>query len=315
MNGSLFEASDREPARVLIAGGGVAAQECLRALRALAPKRLAVELLAPRTEFDQLTREHGVRLHPGTLAAVDVHRRLVRTAEGQIIGYDALLVAVGATSRPALAGALTFRSARDIETVLEDAANGVVRSIAFAVPPAARWALPLYELALTTAARAAALQLELRIELVTYERAPLALFGPRTSDEVRTLLTDAGIRVRTRTRALVAQPGRLFIAGGAIAADRVVAAGRLAVAPIEGLPQRHHGFIPVDPDMRVEGAPRVYAAGDATWYPNKQGGIAAQQGETAAASIAADAGLLRENTDSERGMPPMPLSRFARSIS
>jgi sulfide:quinone oxidoreductase len=43
--------------------------------------------------------------------------------------------------------------------------------------------------------------------------------------------------------------------------------------------------------MRVEGAPRVYAAGDATWYPLKQGGVATQQADAAAATIAADAGL------------------------
>jgi sulfide:quinone oxidoreductase len=315
MSASLFEASDREPARVLIAGGGVAALEALLALRELAPTRLTVELLAPNAEFrpqplsvaepfglaepsriflEEFAAENGARYRPGTLESVDTHKRLVTTGDGKTIGYDALLVAIGATSRPVLTGALTFRGMRDVaalQQLLAEAEDGRVRSIAFALPPTARWSLPLYELALMTAARAAALQLELRIELVTYERSPLAVFGPLVSKHVRSLLSDAGIRVRTNSRTLVAQPRRLFVHGGAIAVDRVVALGSLAVAHLEGLPQRQHGFIPVDEHMRVEATPRVYAAGDATWYPLKLGGVAAQQADAAAAAIAADAGV------------------------
>jgi hypothetical protein len=40
----------------------------------------------------------------------------------------------------------------------------------------------------------------------------------------------------------------------------------------------------------VEGLSRVYAAGDGTTFPVKQGGIAAQQADTAAAAIAASLG-------------------------
>lgn len=315
MGTSLFEATDREPARVLIAGGGVAALEALLALRALGRERLTIEMLAPRWEFrpqplsvaepfglaeprrirlGEFAAEHGARFRHGALAAIDVRKRVATTADGETIGYDALLVAVGARSRPGLRGALTFGGSRDVPALrglLDEVESGSVRSIAFALPPTARWSLPLYELALMTAARIAALQLEVRLDLVTHERSPLAVFGPRVSARVRSLLADAGIRVKTHARTLVAQPGRLFITGGAIAADRVVALGALAVSPIDGLPQFRHGFIPVDQHMRVEGAPRVYAAGDATWSPLKQGGIAAQQADAAAAAIAADAGL------------------------
>ncbi len=38
--------------------------------------------------------------------------------------------------------------------------------------------------------------------------------------------------------------------------------------------------------MKVEGVARVWAAGDATWFPIKQGGIATQQADVAARSIA-----------------------------
>jgi sulfide:quinone oxidoreductase len=50
------------------------------------------------------------------------------------------------------------------------------------------------------------------------------------------------------------------------------------------------GFIPIDVHCRVQGVDRVYAAGGATDFPVKHGGIAAQQADAAAESIAALAG-------------------------
>ena len=57
-----------------------------------------------------------------------------------------------------------------------------------------------------------------------------------------------------------------------------------------GLPADPHGFIPVDDWSRVHGAANVWAVGDGTTFPLKQGGIAAQQADAAASSIAAKAG-------------------------
>ena len=53
-----------------------------------------------------------------------------------------------------------------------------------------------------------------------------------------------------------------------------------------GLPQTRHGFIPIDRHCCVTGLPGVYAAGDITTFPVKQGGIAAQQAGVAAQAIA-----------------------------
>ena len=50
------------------------------------------------------------------------------------------------------------------------------------------------------------------------------------------------------------------------------------------------GSIPVDEDSQVRGVPHVRAAGDATDFPVKLGGIAAQQADTAAAEIGRLAG-------------------------
>ena len=57
-----------------------------------------------------------------------------------------------------------------------------------------------------------------------------------------------------------------------------------------GLPGDERGFVPVDEHGRVPGLDGVWAAGDCVAYPIKQGGIAAQQADAAADSIAARAG-------------------------
>ena len=50
------------------------------------------------------------------------------------------------------------------------------------------------------------------------------------------------------------------------------------------------GYVPVDEHGRVPGLRRVYAAGDVTDQPVKQGGLAAQQAYAAARHITAQAG-------------------------
>ncbi len=51
-----------------------------------------------------------------------------------------------------------------------------------------------------------------------------------------------------------------------------------------------NGFIPIDAHCRVPQLDRVYAAGDATDFAVKHGGIASQQADTAAEAIASLAG-------------------------
>ena len=72
--------------------------------------------------------------------------------------------------------------------------------------------------------------------------------------------------------------------------DRIVALPQLQGPAIAGLPAAHDGFIPIDDHCQVRDTERVYAAGDATDFAIKYGGIAAQQADTAALAIAALAG-------------------------
>ena len=55
---------------------------------------------------------------------------------------------------------------------------------------------------------------------------------------------------------------------------------------IHGLPADDQGFIPIDDHARVKGVKDVYAAGDGTTFPIKQGGLATQQADAAAEDIA-----------------------------
>jgi sulfide:quinone oxidoreductase len=303
------------PMNVVIAGGGVAALEAALALRALADERVDVELVAPETHFwyrplsvaepfgrgeaghyglPDLAAAAGASFSLGTVVAVDATRHVARTSAGAELRYDTLLLAIGATPQAAIDGALTFRGPADsdaLRDLLDEAERGDVHRIAFALPWGAVWSLPLYELALMTATALEEKEVGAELSVVTPEHDPLQLFGPAGSDALRTLLSARGIALHTGAYPVAVVDGELRVVPlGGIPADRVVALPRLRGPRIDGLPQTAEGFVPVDEHGRVLGIPDVYAAGDVTAFPVKQGGIAAQQADAAAEAIAASAG-------------------------
>jgi CBS domain-containing protein len=85
----------------------------------------------------------------------------------------------------------------------------------------------------------------------------------------------------------------------------VIALPRLYGPSIEGIPQTRDGFVPVDQFGRVRGFWDVFAAGDITTFPIKQGGIATQQADAAAETIAAAAGA---------AVDPAPFSPVLRGL-
>ncbi len=297
--------------KVVIAGGGVAAVEAVLALNELAGRKVALELIAPSEELflpalavaepfgmdpppaiplADVCRDAGASHRRDTLEGVEPDARIARTGSGARVSFDALLLAVGASPEPALSGALTYRGPRDngeIRELLLAAEKGAIDRIVFAIPTSIQWPLPIYELALLTATDLRHRGADARLSLVTHESSPLALFGRRASEGVGQLLSDAGVELITNARPAGVQAGGVALHDGrVIPADRVVASPRLTVAPIEGIEQGPDGFIGTDSSMRVERTPRVYAAGDATWFPIKQGGLAAQQADAAASAIA-----------------------------
>jgi sulfide:quinone oxidoreductase len=304
------------PARVLIAGGGVAGLEAMLALSALAGDLVELELLTPGREFvyrplqvaepfgvadpvrlrlGDIVDEAGARHTADALASVDPAAREVTTAAGATIGYDALLVAPGARPVEAVPGALTFAGEAErhrFAELLAAMGQRAVRRLAFVVPRQVTWPIAAYELALLTAAERDARRLPgVEILLVTRESVPLEMFGAATSQLLAARLEEAGVTLRTSSVAERVAGGRLHLAGGdPLEVDRVIALPGLEVPPIAGLPQRSGGFVQTDVRMQVVGLDSVWAAGDVTWFPVKQGGLAAQQSDVAARSIAAAAG-------------------------
>jgi sulfide:quinone oxidoreductase len=160
------------------------------------------------------------------------------------------------------------------------------------VPNGTTWALPLYELALMTARQAWSMGADrVRFLLVTSEERPLAMFGAEASEAVAELLESAAIEfigsayTQVEHNRLIVDPG-----GRSIDVNRVVSLPRLEGRRIAGVPADAEGFIPVDTYGRVAGLPSVYAAGDGTAFPIKQGGLATQQADAVAETIAKAAG-------------------------
>jgi sulfide:quinone oxidoreductase len=301
--------------KVLIAGGGVAGLEAALALHELAPELTEVELVAPDSYFvyrpllvtgearsfplERLAEAAGASLRNGIVTGVEPERRIVHTSVGEELPFDLLLLALGAVPTAALPGALCFRGpgdAAELARIRESALAGEINSFVFAVPTGARWALPLYELALLTRAQLVdAGAIGVRVTIVTPEDSPLELFGSTASSAIAELLADRGIELVHGTTPLAFDDGTLAVApGGSIEADCAVALPRLEGPRLRGLSGDAHAFLPTDPFGQVLGEVDVWAAGDATSFPLKQGGIAAQQADAAAESIAARAGAKLE---------------------
>jgi sulfide:quinone oxidoreductase len=304
------------PVRVLIVGGGVAALEGMLALHDLAGERVEMTLLCPESEFRYRPASVGVpfgrgrvhrypladvaavagaRLKHGALVEVDTSAHRVVTDADEAIPYDVLVIACGARRLSVLAGALAFRGEEDtaaIQELLKHLTAGTVKRVVFALPRGASWALPLYELALLTATHVAEKRVAgVSLDLVTPEERPLAQFGGDASEAVARILAERHIAVHTGAYPVAVYPNVVMLMPHAtLPADRVVCIPAARGVRLPGLPHDEEGFLATDDLGRVRGTQDVYAVGDITAYPVKQGGIAAQQADLVAQVIARDAG-------------------------
>jgi sulfide:quinone oxidoreductase len=303
------------PPHIVIAGGGVAALEALIALHDLAGDRVRVTLLAPEPDFiyrpmsvaepfclghaehhplAAIAADFGATLVRDRLGEVDPNARTVTTGTGDIYPYDSLLIATGARQQAAYHHAITFGAdgaPEALSGLLADLEDGYAKHVAFVVPSTVAWSMPLYELAVMTARDVWAAGID-RAELVfvTPESRPLEAFGSEASAMVAELLASERIEFVGST---VADVGRGYIVAGDrhIDVDRTIALPIPAGPAIPGLPADADGFIAVDEHGRVLGLDDVYAAGDATTFPIKQGGLAAQEADAAAETIVARHGV------------------------
>jgi sulfide:quinone oxidoreductase len=316
-----------ESPRVVIVGGGVAGIEALLALSDLVGDRAALTLVAPEPDFvykpllveepfglgpaahhelQPLAGEKGASFVQRSVASVNWRDHEVGLDDDSTVGYDFLVVCAGGRFAPALEGVTTFPSPDPFSPdELLDRAEQADRRVVFVVPVGVAWSLPLYEIALMTQRRAVQREADVKIAIITPESRPLAVFGPEASTTIEQLLRGRGIEVISGSRVREAGADGIKLGPG----DRVVGPAEVVALPvmegpgIEGLPADKYGFIPVDEQSRVKGADDVYAAGDGTTFPIKQGGLATQQADAAAEDIAHRIGV---------GPPPEPFRPMLR---
>ncbi len=305
---------DTDRARVLIAGGGIAGLESLIALRHLAGDSLELTLVAPRPDFvykplvveepftaeaaehrelAPIAADFGARFVQHGIERIDADAHVAHLDDGSEIAYDVGVICVGGVFRPAFENAITLDVSGDrmaLTDLLVDLDPDLPARIAFVVPPSGAWPLPIYELALMTQRRAReAGLLKLELVLITPEEAPLIVFGRAASEALSEMLAARRIEVRASTRATEGGDGVLTLHPGdeRLEVARVVSLPLLEGPAIPGLPSDEQGFIPIDGHARVKGAADLYAAGDGTNFPIKQGGLGTQQADAAAEHIAA----------------------------
>src|SRR5215211_1091508 len=226
-------AQNRARPRVLIAGAGVAGLETLMALRALAADRVEITIVAPELKFinrgmsvqqpfkpqrrrglrlEDIAAELGARWHRGAFDRVEHRQHRVVTKVGDELPYDRLVLALGA--RPEhewqSEGVLTYHGGRDgpnYRLLLDQVREGRVDKLAFVKPAGASWPLPLYDLALMTAADCDAHnRSEVELSLITPEEEPLGIFGKPASAEIRRILDESGVTLLTSSHGVPSSP-------------------------------------------------------------------------------------------------------------
>jgi sulfide:quinone oxidoreductase len=294
--------------RVVIAGGGVAALEALLALRADAGELVDITLVADTDTFsyrslqvgeafgvghprryplEMLVADAGGRFVQAPIAAVDSAARELLLGDGGSVTYDALLLALGARSVPAFEHGTTFGPGT-YEAILDDVRADFAGDVSIVVPRGVRWALPGYELALMTASWSEGRDVAVRV--VTHEAGPLDSFGMEAAAAVAGVLADSGVQLIAGVVPDVAQDGLVRAGDHWLPSDRVVSLPVPVGPRLHGVPATEDGYLDCDQHGRLRGVPGVWGAGDGIAHPIKQGGLAAQQADAAAADIARHAG-------------------------
>lgn len=304
---------------MVIVGGGVAALETAIGLYENVNVDVEVSLICPSNEFvyrpfaalepfgireatsmriDKLIEGCDVNYIADKVSRVDQSFGRVMTSSGQLVDFDALVVTTGAEPVEGLRGAITIGDPAGtikLEHMLRELDAGLIESVGFVSPSGASWTLPLYEMALLTAARSRKHGHALSVKMITAEQEPMQVIGEEATARVCQLLSEAGVELLTSTRSRSFADGKVTtITGETIEVDRAVALPHLVGRRIPGLPHDPNGFLPTDSFGLVHETDAIYAAGDITDFPIKQGSIAAQQADAVICSLAARFGRERE---------------------
>lgn len=301
-----------EHSRILVAGSGPGALEATLALSQSEHVNAEIALISPQTEFlyrpNLVMEPFGVVStarysvaeiigHPlvqqwqGTIERVDPEAGKAWSPEGDEFEFDAMVVATGTVPQAELpAPTITMGTAGSMDEIRRAVGEidaGKVRNVVFTKPVGATYELPMYELALMAADRAEnQSRQQIAVGIVTPEESPLELFGAENSERVADICHRLGVFVR-RANSVVSYDGAaLTLADGEqIAVDRLVALPKLEPTVPEGVPAGADGFIEVDEHQLVAGTSNIYAVGDITNFPLKQGGLASEAADAAAEAI------------------------------
>ncbi len=327
--------SEISAARVLVAGAGYGGLETALAIRDTVADAADITLLTPTAslayrplssgapfvreparaiDIHRLAEERGCKVVLDELVTVQDDERRVLTHDGELIDFDALVIAVGARERPSVPPLITWGQEPDqgeLGALFGELATGTVKSVAVTIPAGTGWPLAGYEAALILAWTASHLApAPISVTVATFEPRPAATLGEQASDRVSQALADAGVEILGSATALeLATAANSQSASVGIVADdhaREVAVDRVLSVPeifgpdVSGLPSAAGGFVPSGIDGRVLDAQRVWALGDAAQRTVKHSIITATEADTVASSIIATLGL---------GEPPAVLPR------
>ena len=311
------EEARQEAARTLIVGGGIAGLEALLALHDLAEDRAELTLVAPdpdftykplvveepfslkpaeRHELAPLLSELGARFVQHAVTGVLADDHAVELADGSQIEYEILVVCMGGRARDPYQRAVTFRVGGRGTRHRCAACAQRRRRVEDARLRRAAWS------------DLAAADLRIGADESSPGRGNRTRRGPHVGDHARSGSTDhvrphrkrgrrraasdPPYRCRARDLRLRERGGRAVVDArrGGVDAGAIVALPLIEGPGLVGLPVDDHGFIPIDEHARVPGVEDVYAAGDGTTFPIKQGGLGTQQADAAAEHIAARLG-------------------------
>jgi sulfide:quinone oxidoreductase len=307
----MLESQNHATPHVVIAGGGIGGIETMLALRDLAGERVRMTLVSAEPEFTYLpqlveepftmrpalrrelegaTREIGADFVLGRVEAVEPDSKRLVLHRGSSIDYTDLVISLGAKRVPAYEGIPMLHGPQlgvHIDSLLKECAEDALGTLALIVPPGIAWAVPLYEFALMARRRAEELGLDVRMRVYTPGTAPLGVFGVNGSAALAARLRARGIETFTQARVRQAEDGSLLLPDSEpIAYSRALALPAIVGPALTGLPSDRRGFIPTDSFGLVPGLDGVYAVGDGTTFPIKQGGISCEQADAAAGHIA-----------------------------
>lgn len=320
---------------VVVAGAGMAGIEAALALRAFAGDgaaavtvvdpggRFAIAATAAGSAFDiapsvdlplsRVVACAGATLRRSRVVAVDARRRLAMLAGGELLGFDTLIVAVGARLAPLLPEGLNFRGHSDVgelrslvQWVLAHAERGGKADLVVVIPAGCAWPLAGYEIALMARELllAAGHGNACQVAVITAEDAPLAAFGPRAVRAAVRALRRVGVEIVTGSQVRAFDWGRLAMDDGTSReADRLVSLPVMRGPALPGLPADADGFVRCAPDGTVADDTGVRVVGDAGTFSVKSGGVACRQADSAAASIARGLGADVEESPSASATP------------